>query len=183
MNKTQSNKILAVTEKARHFSNKVVHQSARDPNAVDHIEGKRKQCTESKNETFDSHNYTALRSTDVGSWNSSAATTQGGINTDSDPKTIQHWSVVAHFYPEERKCIYLKLGTKIVDFKSAVQCVWIKKSSRKPPISARPNELLKKATMNGWGVKRTLRKKSAVWASQARYFKSTNSNDHHFNRL
>jgi hypothetical protein len=140
MNKTQSNKILAVTEKARHFSNIVAHQSARDPNAVDHIEGKWKLCTGLKMKHL-THTITALRFTDVGSWNSSAATTQGEINTDLDHNTIQHWSVVAHFYPEETKCFYFKLGTKMVVFKPTVQNVLTIKSSRRPHLFRHDQDL------------------------------------------
>ncbi len=36
----------------------------------------------------------AFRSTDLGSW---ASSSRGGINTDTDPKNIQHWALVVHF--------------------------------------------------------------------------------------
>jgi hypothetical protein len=35
----------------------------------------------------------AIRATDLSSWASSSA----GANTDSDPKTIQHWALIVHF--------------------------------------------------------------------------------------
>jgi hypothetical protein len=38
----------------------------------------------------------AFRSTDLGSW-ASFSSSRGGINTDTDPTTIQHWALVVHF--------------------------------------------------------------------------------------
>ncbi len=90
----------------------------------------------------------ALRATDVGSWNSSPASTQGEINTDSDPKKIQHWSVVAHFPRGEKTYLFQAWEENGRLQAGRAECVnkeVFEKATQFGTIETSPNELLKKA--------------------------------------